>query len=194
MFSGSLPFTRFLLFFPFSHKDRIRERSERSLRRRREESATRKRSSEESSGISSAISLISKLRGQKDDEYQYGKHRSSSIESTSSTHTDSDLNRALRMSEDYERRKSSPYILDNSGVITASLTIPVQTQGQAYNVDDDIPYIEDGENGRQQLTIGVVRTPTAPPRRRQTSMSGSDSSLASNVQPITGSISLVIIF
>ncbi|RZC43330.1 RhoGAP domain containing protein, partial [Asbolus verrucosus] len=80
-----------------------------------------------------------------------------------------------------------------SGVITASLTIPVQTTNQPFplNLDDDIPYIEDVENGRQQLTIGLVRTPTAPPRRRQRSISGSDSSVASAIQPITGSISLV---
>lgn len=99
----------------------------------------------------------------------------------------------LRIADDnYERRKSSPYVLDNSGVITASLTIPVHTQNQSlsYNVDDDIPYIEDVDNARQQITVGVVRTPSAPPRRRNHSI-GSDSSVASNVQPITGSISLV---
>lgn len=92
----------------------------------------------------------------------------------------------------YERRKSSPYVLDNSGIITASLTIPVHTQNQSlsYNVDDDIPYIEDGDSGRQQMTVGLVRTPTVPPRRRNHSID-SDSSATSSMQPITGSISVV---
>ncbi|KAJ3631337.1 hypothetical protein MTP99_012470 [Tenebrio molitor] len=175
------------------HKDRMRERGS---KKRQEESVSRKKKEEEpgsiGSGISSAINIISRLRGQKDDDYQYSKNRSSSLESNSSTHTDNDLNRVLRITDD-ERRKSSPYVLDNSGVITASLTIPVQTANQPFplNLDDDIPYIEDVENGRQQLTIGLVRTPTAPPRRRQRSISGSDSSVASVVQPITGSISLL---
>lgn len=174
------------------HKDRIRERSS---KKRRDESVSRKKKEEEGSigsGISSAIHIISRLRGQKDEDYQYSKNRSSSLESNSSAHTDSDVNRVLRLTDD-ERRKSSPYVLDNSGVITASLTIPVQTATQPFplNLDDDIPYIEDVENSRQQITIGLVRTPTAPPRRRQRSISGSDSSVASNVQPITGSISLI---
>nr|XP_968130.4 PREDICTED: uncharacterized protein LOC656511 [Tribolium castaneum] len=173
------------------HKDRIRERSS---KKRRDESTSRKKKEDEGSigsGISSAMHIISRLRGQKDDDYQYSKNRSSSLESNSSAHTDSDINRVLRLEDD--RRKSSPYILDNSGVITASLTIPVQTATQPFplNLDDDIPYIEDAENSRQQITIGLVRTPTAPPRRRQRSISGSDSSVASNVQPITGSISLI---
>ncbi|XP_060531686.1 uncharacterized protein LOC132705231 [Cylas formicarius] len=146
------------------HKDRIKERS---LRRKREKG--------EDTGSPSS-SLISRIRNQKDDEYQYTKNnRSSSLESTSSTHTDSDVS----------RRRSSPYVLDNGGVITASLTIPVQ---QSYNVEDDIPFIEEGgDTGRHHVTVGVVR---APPRRRNVSV-GSDSSVASGVQPITASLSLV---
>lgn len=170
--------------YNFRHKDKIRERSTRRRREKNEEGA---------SSSSSALAIISRFRGQKEDDGQYGKARSSSIESTSSTHTDTDVTRVLRIADDnYERRKSSPYVLDNSGVITASLTIPVHTQNQSlsYNVDDDIPYIEDVDNARQQITVGVVRTPSAPPRRRNHSI-GSDSSVASNVQPITGSISLV---
>ncbi|KAJ8919389.1 hypothetical protein NQ315_016482 [Exocentrus adspersus] len=165
------------------HKDKIRERS---TRRRREKN-------EDSSSSSSAMTIISRIRGQKEEDLQYGKTRSSSLESSSSTHTEAEVTRVLKISDDgYERRKSSPYVLDNSGVITASLTIPVHTQNQSlsYNVDDDIPYIEDADTARQQITVGVVRTPTAPPRRRNHSI-GSDSSVASNVQPITGSISLV---
>nr|XP_023030113.1 uncharacterized protein LOC111518025 [Leptinotarsa decemlineata] len=165
------------------HKDRIRERS---TRRRREKN-------EDASLTSSALTIISRLRGQKDEDYQYGKNRSSSLESNSSTHTDSDITRILQRNDGLsERRKSSPYVLDNGGVITASLTIPVHTQNQclSYNVDDDIPFIEDGENGRQHMTVGLVRTPTVPPRRRNLSV-GSDSSITSAVQPITGSISLV---
>lgn len=142
------------------------------------------------------MTIISRFRGSKDEDPSYPKNRSSSIESTSSVHHET-IDRTSRGSEDYldmDRRKSTPYVLDSRGVITASLTIPVQpaSQGLALNVDDDIPYIEDGDNnGKQHMTIGLVRTPTAPPRRRQRSMSGSDSSVASNVQPITGSISLV---
>ncbi|XP_063911660.1 rho GTPase-activating protein 6-like isoform X3 [Zophobas morio] len=181
-------------------KEQIKKKSS---KKRRDESVARKKKDEEASsigsGITTAMNIISRLRGQKDDDYQYSKTRSSSMESTSSTHTDSDLTRALRITDD-ERRKSSPYVLDNSGVITVSLTIPVQTVNQQcpLNVDDDIPYIEDVDNGRQQLTIGltnpvtVVNTsPTAPPRRRQRSISGSDSSIGSMVQAIPGSISLV---
>ncbi|XP_030761287.1 uncharacterized protein LOC115886333 isoform X2 [Sitophilus oryzae] len=153
------------------HKDKIRERS---LRRKREKYED---------------GLLSRARGARDDDV-YAKHRSSSIESTSSTHTD-DVARVLRMSDEnsnIERRKSSPYILDNSGVLTASLTIPVQT-GVSYNTDDDIPYIEDVDNTRQPTVIGLVKAPTIPPRRRNISI-GSDSSISSTIQPITGSLSL----
>lgn len=110
------------------HKDKIRERSQ---RRKREESASRKRSSDDSGigGFSSAINIISKLRGQREEDYQYGKNRSSSLESSSSTHTDADFNRIQNITGGiFERRKSSPFVMDNAGVITASLTIPVQTQ------------------------------------------------------------------
>lgn len=137
------------------------------------------------------MTIISKFRNQKEEET--GKTRSSSIESTSSIHNDNDITRVLRISDDLQgtdRRKPSPYTLDKSGVITASLTIPVQqSQSLVLNVDDDIPYIED--DGRQQMTIGVMRSPMAPPRRRQRSISGSDSSAASTAQAITGSISFV---
>lgn len=138
------------------------------------------------------MTIISKFRNQKEDDPT--KTRSSSIESTSSIHNDNDITRVLRISEEsqgIDRRKSSPYTLDKNGVITASLTIPVQqSQSLVLNTDDDIPYIED--DGRQQMTIGsVMRSPMAPPRRRQRSISGSDSSAASTAQAITGSISLV---
>lgn len=156
-------------------------------RRRREEDSDRS----SGSSISSAMTIISKFRGQKEDET--AKPRSSSIESTSSIHNDNEITRILRISEESQgtdRRKSTPYTLDKSGVITASLTIPVQqSQSLVLNVDDDIPYIED--DGRQQMTIGMVRSPMVPPRRRQRSISGSDSSAASTAQAITGSISLV---
>ncbi|XP_050298074.1 uncharacterized protein LOC126737287 [Anthonomus grandis grandis] len=150
------------------HKDKIRERS---LRRKREKTED---------------TLISRIRSQKEEDYL--KTRSSSLESNSS-HTE-DMHRILRMSdcESPQRRKSSPYVLDNSGVLTASLTIPVQA-GISYNIDDDIPYIEEVENGRHHMTIGVVKAPIVPPRRRNTSV-GSDSSVASNIQAITGSLSL----
>lgn len=175
----------------FRHKERLR-----GSRRRRDDSVGRRRREEESdrssgSSISSAMTIISKFRTQKEEDMAKG--RSSSLESSSSLHNDNEVTRVLRISEEpqgTDRRKSTPYTLDKSGVITASLTIPVQqSQSLVLNVDDDIPYIED--DGRQQMTIGVVRSPMAPPRRRQRSMSGSDSSAASAAQAITGSISLV---
>lgn len=156
-------------------------------RRRRDEDSDRS----SGSSISSAMTIISKFRGQKEEEV--GKARSSSLESGGSVCNDGDITRVLRISEDFQgadRRKSNPYTLDKSGVITASLTIPVQqSQSLVLNVDDDIPYIED--DARQQMTVGMVRSPMAPPRRRQRSMSGSDSSAASAAQAVTGSISLV---
>lgn len=185
-------------FVTCRHKDRIRERS---LKKKRDESSIRKRKDDDSpsSTISSARTIISRLRGQRDDD-SFTKTRSSSLESSSSHADSTEIARILRISDDSQnndRRRSSPYLADSSGVITASLTIPVQTSNHALAlVDDDIPYIEDGANygtndNKQQMTIGLVRTPTAPPRRRQRSISGSDSSIASNVQAITGTISLV---
>ncbi|ERL92845.1 hypothetical protein D910_10152, partial [Dendroctonus ponderosae] len=173
------------------HKDKIRERS---LRRKREKYED---------------GLLSRIRSSPRDEDAY-KGRSSSLESTSSAHTE-DVNRVLRMSDAdlHQRRKSSPYVLDNTGVLTASLTIPVQA-GISYNVgkhphnalkmdasiknapeiaDDDIPYIEEVENGRHHMTIGVIKGSVLPQRRRNTSV-GSDSSITSNIQPVTGSLSL----
>lgn len=179
-------------FVLFRHKERLR-----GSRRRRDDSVSRRRREEDSdrssgSSISSAMTIISKFRGQKEEDAM--KARSSSIESASSIHNDNEITRVLRISEEAsqsgDRRKSTPYSLDKSGVITASLTIPVQqSQSLVLNVDDDIPYIE--EDTRQQMTIGVMRSPMAPPRRRQRSISGSDSSAASTAQAITGSISLV---
>lgn len=175
----------------FRHKERLR-----GSRRRRDDSVTRRRREEESdrssgSSMSSAMTIISKFRGQKEEDAT--KARSSSIESASSIQNDNEITRVLRISEEppgTDRRKSAPYTFDKSGVITASLTIPVQqNQSLVLNVDDDIPYIE--EDARQQMTIGVMRSPMAPPRRRQRSISGSDSSAASTAQAITGSISLV---
>lgn len=170
--------------FLFSrHKDRIRERSSRKRREKNEESSL----------TSSAMNIISKLRGQRDDE-SYPKNRSSSLESNSALYSDSDHKIHRVTNDNYDRRKSSPYILDNSGVITASLTIPVQKPQQnqsslSYGIDEDIPYIEDVDTGKQQLTIGLVRTPSVPPRRRNQSV-GSDSSVTSLIQPVTGSISI----
>ncbi|CAG9762437.1 unnamed protein product [Ceutorhynchus assimilis] len=153
------------------HKDKIRERS---LRRKREKYED---------------GLLSRIRGAQKNDEDFFKARSSSLESSGSAQGE-DVTKMLRMSdaELHQRRKSSPYILDSSGVLTASLTIPVQT-GISYNIDDDIPYIEDVENGRQHMTIGLVKAPAVPQRRRNTSV-GSDSSIASNIQPVTGSLSL----
>ncbi|XP_022901531.2 uncharacterized protein [Onthophagus taurus] len=156
---------------------RIRQRDkyrERSSKKKRDESAVRRRREDEA-----------KIKG-----------RSSSLESSQGD--GHEVTRVLRLddNQNIDRRKSSPYSLDSSGVITASLTIPVQTGNQSLSlsVDDDIPYIEDGtqiySDGRQQIPQGILRSPQPPPRRRQRSISGSDSSIASNIQPITGSISL----
>lgn len=153
------------------HRDKIYERS----RRRRDESSKREE----------VRPTIAKLKGCKDEEYSYGKNRSSSIESSSSTQ-EYDIHKTFNVNDGLERRKSTPYVVDNSGVITASLTIPVQ---QAQHLEDDIPFIEDGDSGfRHQFTVGVVKSPTAPPRRRQRSISGSDSSVGSLIQPIAGSM------
>lgn len=184
------------------HIERYRDRNS---KKRRDESSVRKRKEDDSpsSTISSAMTLISRFRNSKDEDSlssSYSKNRSSSIESTSSVHQDI-AERVIKTTTDdhhnTDRRKSTPYVLDNKGVITASLTIPVQqsNHGLSLNLDEDIPYIEDGntyvDTGKQQRTIGLVRTPTAPPRRRQRSVSGSDSSIASNVQAIIGSISVI---
>lgn len=77
--------------------------------------------------------------------------------------------------DDHERRQSSPLVSDSSGVITASLKIPVpgagsgaganSTQSFALNLDDaDIPFIEDGtgymttdSGATQQMTIGDAK-------------------------------------
>lgn len=142
-------------------------------------------------GSNSSITAV-KIRER--DSVTYSKTRSSSLESSCSLPIDStEQTRILRPEDQPDRRKSTPYTLDKSGIITASLTIPVQSS--TLNVDDnDIPYIEDGSSlgydGKQQMTIGVIRSPVAPPRRRQRSIS-SDSSAASTVLPITGSISLI---
>lgn len=73
------------------------------------------------------------------------KIRSSSIDSESPYYSNFDLHSSRRM--------SSPYELSNTGVLTASLKIPVQVQQQAHrstigplNIGEelsDIPYIED---------------------------------------------------
>ncbi|XP_017768405.1 PREDICTED: uncharacterized protein LOC108556706 [Nicrophorus vespilloides] len=164
------------------HKERIKERS---LKKRRDESASRLRKDEDSG---SSTSSISRSR----DGIAYAKTRSSSLESSCSLPGDD--HRVMKSTDEQQsvdRRKSTPYFLDQSGILTASLTIPVQTS--SLNIDEDIPYIEDSYNysdGKHQMIIGMVK-PTAPPRRRHRSTSGSDSSVASAIQPITGSISFV---
>lgn len=120
------------------------------------------------------------------------KLRSASMDSTNSTQTEDP--RLLRISTDEhynsDRRQSSPLLLDNSGVITASLKIPVQTT-MPLNLDDpDIPYIEDG-SCNYSSEARKPQKPAIPPRRRQRSVSGSDSSQNSTVFPVTGSISLI---
>lgn len=142
--------------------------------------------------------ITTRIRGQKEEDLSQ-KFRSSSMDSTCSVVNDSEV-----------RRQSSPLLLDNSAVITASLKIPVQAHSvpqtpihphppAPLNLDDsDIPYIEDGSCNytsdtlrKQQMTIGLIRTggPTVPPRRRQRSISGSDSSQASaTVYPVSGSL------
>lgn len=179
-------------------------------KRWRDDSATRKRG-EDPSAISSAMTIITRFRSgsQKDDDPVSMQTRSSSMDSTNSVPTDNNevQSRLLRISSE-DRRQSSPLLHDNSGVITASLKIPVQGNNSSNQImplsvdDSDIPYVDDGtsnsygycgeQNGKQQMTIGVFKTaPSAPPRRRQRSVSGSDSSQASNIQPITGSISVI---
>lgn len=171
------------------YKDRMRERSS---KKRRDDSITRRRREDDTdrssaSSISSAMTIITKFRGQREDE---PKTRSSSLDTSSSL--PNDPSDSTNTSSD-RRKSSAPYVLDKNGILTASLTIPVQTslgnhsQALALGLEDDIPFIED--DTRQNT---LTRTPTAPARRRQRSASGSDSSAASLIQqPITGSISLV---
>ncbi|CAH2019642.1 unnamed protein product [Acanthoscelides obtectus] len=89
------------------HRDRIKERS-----------ARRKEKQEDSPLTSSAMTIISLFRGQKDDHHS--KNRSSSLESSCSAHTDSDITQ-IRPCDVKERRGS--YTADN--IVKASLTIPV---------------------------------------------------------------------
>ncbi|VEN64394.1 unnamed protein product [Callosobruchus maculatus] len=146
------------------HRDRIKERSTR-----------RKDRQEDSALTSSAMTIISLFRGQKDDHHS--KNRSSSLESSCSAHTDSDITH-IRPCDVKERRGS--YSSDN--IVKASLTIPVHPQVASYTVDnEDIPYIEDDT---------VKQAPAVPPRRSRNYSTGSESSIAS-IQPITGSISLI---
>lgn len=201
----------------YRDRDRVEERDDNRGRKRmmpkkrwRDDSATRKRG-EDPSAISSAMTIITRFRSgsQKDDDPVSLQTRSSSMDSTNSGPTDANeiQSRLLRISSE-DRRQSSPLLLDNSGVITASLKIPVQGNNSNNQImplsldDSDIPYVDDGtsnsygycgeQNGKQQMTIGVFKpAPSAPPRRRQRSVSGSDSSQASNIQPITGSISVI---
>lgn len=150
------------------------------------------------------MSIISRLRGRgENDASGFGKLRSSSLDCNSD-----DV--ALRSSSE-DRRTSSPYVLDSSGVIKASLTIPVQLGGGQHqplslSVDhSDIPFIEDaglvfdfylrinfyarlGFRCTYALEGSYPRTPEIPPRRRHHSTSGSDSS--GPIQPIKGSISI----
>lgn len=179
----------FYMVFHFRYKDRMRERGS---KKRRDDSTTRRRREDDTdrssaSSISSAMTIITKFRGQREEE---PKTRSSSLDTSSSLPNDpSDSTNTSA-----ERRKSSaPYVLEKNGILTASLTIPVQTslgnnsQPLALGLEDDIPFIEDDTRGNT-----LTRVPTAPARRRQRSASGSDSSAASLIQqPITGSISLV---
>ncbi|CAH0560546.1 unnamed protein product [Brassicogethes aeneus] len=156
------------------YKDRIKEK--------REDLASRKRYN----GESKVIPLISTLCGQQDDEYQLGKNRSPSIGSNSSIQSDNELLRSH-----LERRNSSPYILNNSGMLKASLTIPVQTQNisHPYTVDEEIPFIEEVDNVKQQFTIGMLKAANGSPKKRNSSISESDSSVSSSFQATTGIMS-----
>lgn len=181
-------------FCPYLSRERDRGRERSSKKRWRDESGTRRRVEELTSptgSTSSSLTIITRfLQKEEETTSQYMKLRSASMDSTNSTQMDD--SRLLKISTEdrfsAERRQSSPLLLDNSGVITASLKIPVQTT--TLNLDDsDIPYIEDGSCSYSDLK--KTQKPSAPPRRRQRSISGSDSSQTSNVFPITGSLSLV---
>lgn len=129
----------------FRHKDRDRIRERITRKRRDESSSRRRREGEETVGSpshSSPMSIISRLRGRGDeDASRFGKLRSSSLDCNSDAV-------ALRSTSE-DRRTSSPYVLDNSGVIKASLTIPVQLGGGQHQPlslsveHSDIPFIED---------------------------------------------------
>ncbi|KAF5277857.1 hypothetical protein FQA39_LY06009 [Lamprigera yunnana] len=163
-------------------KDRFRDRA---AKKKRDESVSGKRK-EEDGGVSTM--LISRFRGQKDDELNHlSKIRSPSLDSNNSYPTEE-----IHI---IDRRRSTPYVVDSRGVIKASLTIPVQTGSQplVLNVDhSDIPYIEDTsayayvlDNGRQ--STGSVSKSNDISRKRHSSTSDSSSSM----QPITGSLSII---
>lgn len=141
------------------------------------------------------MTIITRIRQREEDvNQQYIKVRSASIDSTNSTQNDDPRHLRVTPDEHYnmDRRQSSPLLLDNNGVITASLTIPVQTTAPLNLDDSDIPFIEDGScNYSAEAKRQQQMKPAAPPRRRQRSVSGSDSSQTSNVYPVTGSISLI---
>ncbi|KAF5286413.1 hypothetical protein FQR65_LT12593 [Abscondita terminalis] len=165
-------------------KDRFRDRI---AKKKRDESLSARKKEEDGIGGVSAM-LMSRFRGQKDEDLnQLGKMRSPSLDSNSSyQNEDAHL---------IDRRRSTPYMVDARGVIKASLTIPVQTGSQplVLNVDHtDIPYIEDNssyayvlDNGRQ--SVGNISKSTDGTRKRHSSTSDS----SSGFQPITGSISII---
>ncbi|KAK5643976.1 hypothetical protein RI129_007821 [Pyrocoelia pectoralis] len=167
-------------------KDRFRERA---AKKKRDESTSGRRREDDAGG--STMNIISRIRGQKeDDSNQISKLRSPSLDSNSSYQADDRISGIEVPTID--RRRSTPYMMDSRGVIKASLTIPVQTGNQplVLNVDHtDIPYIEDMsgyayvlDNGRQS---GISK-PEIPRRRHNSESSG-----GSTVQPITGSISII---
>ncbi|KAK4887857.1 hypothetical protein RN001_004128 [Aquatica leii] len=167
-----------------SSKDRFRDRV---AKKKRDESVSAKKKEDDGIGGVSAM-LISRFRGQKDDDLnQLAKMRSPSLDSNSSYHNEE--------TPIIDRRRSTPYMVDSRGVIKASLTIPVQTGSQplVLNVDHtDIPYIEDNsayayvlDNGRPSAS-SISRSPDGNRKRHS---STSDSS--AGIQPITGSISII---
>ncbi|KAB0800109.1 hypothetical protein PPYR_07989 [Photinus pyralis] len=164
-------------------KDRFRERA---ARKKRDDSVSGRRK-EEDTAVSS-INIISRLRGQKDDDAnQMSKLRSPSLDSNSS-YPGEDRIRSTDGSI-IDRRRSTPYMVDSRGVIKASLTIPVQTTGNqslVLNVDHkDIPYIEDTSGYAYVLDSGRQSKPELPRRRHNSESSGG------TVHPITGSISII---
>ncbi|XP_042209214.1 uncharacterized protein LOC121857291 [Homarus americanus] len=128
--------------------------------------------------IEKVETLGPRVSGEGEDEW--GGHRPSEHISTQER---------LRVPEPTVRRLSSPEI-DNSGVITASLRIPVPlSQGGplSFTQDSEIPYIEDGEEKKNRHRSSPYKGSGSQRSDVTRQRSGSSDSYLG--QPITGTMS-----
>ncbi|CAL4130521.1 unnamed protein product, partial [Meganyctiphanes norvegica] len=168
-------------------KDRIKSKEEANGRRRSFDTRKSGRPPSLDKGGNTGVIVVG---GEKEKEYKRSS-RSSSDQTVT--------NERLRVPEPTVRRLSSPEI-DNAGVITASLRIPVPlSQGQqtsaplAFTQDSDIPYIEDtshnnssrhGKKSPHKIPSSTNKESKGDITRQR---SGSNDSYLG--QPITGTMS-----